>query len=115
MNFQLLRNLNNNKIFDIHLFENLENKLNNIDSSIERFKYLRYLYNIIIKKKGNTANIKREVKENNKNSIIKLKYKIDDVKSINKYIKLFDPVFVKNNKDKLSIEINGGKQKELSV
>ena len=115
LNFQLLRNLNNNKIFDIHLFENLENKLNNTDSATEKFKYLRYLYSIIIKKKGNKTNIKREVKENNTNSIIKLKYRIDDVKTINKYIKLFDPVFVKNNKDKLSIEINGEKQKELSV
>ena len=112
LNFQLLRNLNNDKIFNIPLFNNLEKRINSAEGSIEKFKYLRDLYRIITKKKGNITNIKRDPKDNN---IIQLKYKINDVKSIHKYIKLFDPVFVKNNKDKLSIEINNEKQNELSA
>ena len=32
---------------------------------------------------------------------------------MNKYVKLFDPIFVKNNKDKFSITINGKNEKEL--
>ena len=115
LNFQLLRNLNNNKIFNIPLFKIIENRINSTDTSIEKFKYLRDLYKIIIKKKGDILKIKRDQNVKN-NNIIQLKYKINDVKPINKYIKLFDPVFVKNNKDKLTVKINNDNQKqELSV
>ena len=109
MNFQLLRNLRNKKIFNFSLFNKARdtwfkiNIINDIYTSIK--------FNEI------EENFKAEQKaiENPGYNKIELNYRIDDVKSINKFIKLFDPVFVKNNKDKLSIEINGEKQKELSV
>ena len=116
INFQLLRNLNNNKIFNNPIFKLMEKRIESSDNSVEKFDYLRNIYKgiiNIINNKKDIKNIKRNKEENI--NIINLNYKVDDVKSVNKYIKLFDPVFVKNNKDKFSVKINNEDQKELSV
>ena len=118
INFQLLRNLNNNKIFNNPIFQLMEKEIKSSKHIVEKFTYLIDIYNDIIKiinDKKDIKNIKRSKEESIKINTINLKYKVDNVSSINKYIKLFDPVFVKNNKDKLSVQINNEKQKELSV
>ena len=116
MNFQLLRNLRNKKIFNFSLFKKIEEKLNKARDTWLKINIINDIYTSI-KFNEIEENFKAEQKaiENPGYNKIELNYRIDDVKSINKFIKLFDPVFVKNNKDKLSIEINGEKQKELSV
>ena len=116
MNFQLLRNLRNKKIFNFSLFKKIEEKLNKARDTWFKINIINDIYTSI-KFNEIEENFKAEQKaiENPGYNKIELNYRIDDVKSINKFIKLFDPVFVKNNKDKLSIEINGEKQKELSV
>ena len=60
----------------------------------------------------NKEDIKKDVGKLNFSNKAEILYKIHE-KNINKRIKLFDSVFVKNNKDNLSVEING-KQIELN-
>ena len=122
-NFQLLRNLKNKNLFKNKLFENLES-LNNAGDQ-KKFEQLLDIYQKInIDKNDNNKN-----NNNNYNAINKkdeLKKIVDDEqkititynigsKQLDRRVKLFDPVFVENNKDKLSLKVNGKEQEELSV
>ena len=113
LNFQLLRNLNNQKIFNISLYDKILKRQDKLKNEDEKFSHLYKIYSTIIKNTKN-ENKNKTLKNPEKNKII-LNYKINETNSINKNIKLFDPIFVKNNKDKLFVEINKENQKELSV
>jgi len=114
-NFQLLRNLNNEKLFKNCLLEELK-KINKDEKIKSKFNSLINIYRKI--KLDNT--IKREPLDKldflDKNQIIKITYKINEKNQENKYVKLFDEIFVKNNKDKFSsVKINNRKIKELKA
>ena len=116
MNFQLLRNLRNKKIFNFSLFKKIEEKLNKAKDTWFKINIINDIYTTIkYNEIEENFKAKQKVLENPGYNKIELKYRIDEIKRINKNIKLFDPIFVKNNKDKLSIEINNKKQNELSV
>ena len=112
-NFQLLRNLNNKKLFKNDLLEELEqiDKEKNIST---KFDSLINIYRNI--KTDRTKKIippQKGLEKPNKKQIITIKYKINEQSSENKYVKLFDEIFVKNNKDKLIAMVNKRKLKEL--
>ena len=110
LNFQLLRNLSNPKIFENSLFKDLEKFSNKNGGSTKKFAFLTKIYeNIIKNKKEELGYTPKKIKDNK----ISLTYEIKNTNNINKYVKLFDPIFVKNNKDKFSITINGKNEKEL--
>ena len=110
LNFQLLRNLSNPKIFDNSLFKDLEKFSNKNEGSTKKFAFLTKIYeNIIKNKKEELGYTPRKIQDYK----ISLTYSIKNTNNINKYVKLFDPIFVKNNKDKFSITINGKNEKEL--
>ena len=111
-NYQLLRNLSNNDLFNNDFFKHIET-INNemkIDEKIYGFlmdiyqpiklsKTEKYKQNKVIPSVvGNRATMRYRIKENN---------------IFNRKVKLFDPIFVKNNEDKLSIIINDEKQDVL--
>ena len=110
LNFQLLRNLSNPKIFDNSLFNDLKKFSNKNEGSTKKFEFLTKIYENINKNKEEI--LKYELKKIKENKI-SLTYSIKNTNNINKYVKLFDPIFVKNNKDKFSITINGKNEKEL--
>ena len=110
LNFQLLRNLSNPKIFENSLFKNLEKFSNKNEGSTKKFAFLTKIYENIIKNKEEKLGYAVKKIQDNK---IYLTYSIKNTNNINKYVKLFDPIFVKNNKDKFSITINGKNEKEL--
>ena len=101
-----LKNLNNKKLFKNNIFTKLESIKNEKDS----FKNLmNFLFNIYapIKNIKNKEDIKKDVGKLNFSNKAEIIYKMHEKNNINKRIKLFDSVFVQNNKDKLSVEING--------
>jgi len=103
-NFQLLRNLTNENIFTNSLFEKLE-KYSVKDEKVEikkKLDFLNEMYVKIIRLKKGEVNMSTEMKSDGTNSI-KIEYQI---KEKNRYVKLFDKVFIKNNSDKISIKIN---------
>ena len=106
-NFQLLRNLTNENIFTNSIFEKLE-KHSVPDEQVEISKKLDFLNKMYVKiiglKKGE-VNMSTEIKSDGKHSI-KIEYQIP-VNPINRNVKLFDKVFIKNNSDKISIKIKG--------
>ena len=115
-NFQLLQNIRNNKLFlNNSIFKELtltdEDKSNNANS-------LKKIYGIFeeINKAKTSAIIKEEKPLNfvelKKPNVMELTYKIKE-KGINKVVKLFDSIFVENNRNKLELKINGKKEKEL--
>ena len=110
-NYQLIKNITNKSLFydniifqDLKEFnddkKDLENKSNNLIKIIEKMKRI------------NKKEEKPIIFQQNNNSINKLinqltiNYKIKEHNSINKEIKIFDSVFVENNKNKCEIEIN---------
>ena len=105
-NFQLLRNLTNENIFTNSIFEKLE-KHSVPDEQVEISKKLDFLNKMYVKiiglKKGE-VNMSTEIKSDGKHSI-KIEYQIP-ANPINRNVKLFDKVFIKNNSDKISIKIN---------
>ena len=116
LNYQLIRNLKNKKLFENNIF----NKLEDFDKIEKPDKKIISLFNDIYKPISD-AKLKSEKKRpfnniSNINNINKIKivYNIPN-KTLDRRIKLFDPVFVENNKDKLSLIVDGQKQKELSV
>ena len=110
LNFQLLRNLSNPKIFDNSLFNDLKKFSNENEGSTKKFAFLTKIYeNIIKNKKEKLLYTPSKIQENK----ITLTYSTKNTNNMNKYVKLFDPIFVKNNKDKFSITINGKNEKEL--
>ena len=101
-----LKNLNNKKLFKNNIFK----KFYSIKNEKDSFKNLmNFLFNIYapIKNIKNKEDIKKDVGKLNFSNKAEIIYKMHEKNNINKRIKLFDSVFVQNNKDKLSVEING--------
>ena len=128
-NYQLLRNLKNKKLFENDIFATLksineenkkieeeENKENKENNNIDLKSQFITLFNKIYKPiKTNKTEKKPKIKIHNINeNIMKMTYFVRD-NNIDKRIKIFDPVFVENNKNILSLSVNGRDQKELSV
>jgi len=108
-NFQLLRNLTNENIFTNPIFKELE-KHSVPDEKMDiktKLTFLSEKYEIISRLKKGEVNMNTEIKSDGKHSI-KIEYQIPE-NPINRYVKLFDKVFIKNNSDKISITIDGNK------
>ena len=109
-NFQLIRNLSNEKIFDNVLFNDLENPSREDKNStvpnnpFEKIKLLNDIYTKI-----NVLKKKEDIKAPpaNTNNKIVIKYEIKNLNENNKKVRILDEIFVKNNKDRLSVSING--------
>ena len=115
VNFQLLQNLRNKSLFYDNTILNRIKEFNNIDkdtpNNIETLKRLSAFYNNIIKAKNSDNIIENAIVTNKKNEMT-IKYSIKE-KGINKKIKLFDSLFVDNNRDKLRLIIDGHEEKQL--
>lgn len=106
-NYQLFRNLKNKKLFENDMFD----KLQKLESENDTSKKIKTLINDIYKPIIDASKIKEEPKKpkttNNTNNKFEIEYTIpkDPItkKPIRK-IKLFDPAFVQNNKEILSME-----------
>ena len=112
LNYQLIRNLKNKKLFENDIFQKLEN-LDKIEEINKRFISL---FNDIYKPINDAKQKKDKKDKKNQTQIIqipdnsmKITYNIGG-KKFDRRVKLFDPVFVENNKDKLSLKIEGEKQ-----
>jgi len=114
-NYQLLRNLKNKNLFENEIFNKLEEVTKKTKVS-EKFNSLfKDIYTPIYNAKQMKDKQKRTIEmpfPNIKNSIT-IRYKIGE-KKLDRKVKLFDPIFVENNKDKVTVVING-KEKELSA
>ena len=116
INFQLLQNIRNKKLFYENPIFNILQGFNNFDDINDKdiskkLDLLNNLYkkiNSIKKDKKSTQDIP---KINSKNEMT-IKYKIIE-KGINKSVKLFDSIFVDNNVDNLILTIEGKEQKKL--
>ena len=115
LNYQLIRNLKNKKLFKNDIFNKLT-KLDEIKKNDDKFYAL---FNTIYKP-INFAIQNKQIKRNpvklvqNWDNTMTMTYNIGG-KKFDRRVKLFDPIFVENNKDKLSIVVNERPQKELSV
>ena len=117
INFQLLQNLRNKKLFyENNIFKYLQtfNKFNN-ENNNDNINNLNYfisnVYRPIINAKKDVKPQEEAPKVNSKNEMT-ITYKVKE-KGINKFVKLFDSVFVDNNKDRLTLTIDGKEQKQL--
>ena len=110
-NYQLLRNLTNPKLYKNNIFKIMREISNEKEQSIKSIKFISSIFvpinNITSKKENISTPSIKTIKTNNTATMI---YQVKD-SSANRRIKLFDSVFIKNNKDKLSIEINGTQEK----
>ena len=116
-NFQLLRNLSNPNIFDNALFDKLKEFSDKEKDAKKKFDFLNEIYELINKNNKNNKEDKL-IKNNiiaNVNNEINIKYKIKEKNPINRYVRLFDEIFVKNNKDRFYVQINEKEQNELNV
>ena len=121
LNFQLLRNLNNNNLFNNYYFQKVEEYNSKIDKN-DLFSKLEFFLNKLYK---SINGAKKEPKNNNdekeavsdvsKEEKIIINYEITEPNSSINKIKLFDPIFVQNNKDKVSVIINQKKQNNLKA
>ena len=117
-NYQLLRNLNNKKLFKNVLFKEMA-KLNDqlktredFEKKIKEPDFVHKTMNIIFKNIYTPINQAKQVVvkksnqkiESNKN-VLSVNYDIPG-KQIDRRVKLFDPIFVENNKDNISMEIS---------
>ena len=117
-NYQLLRNLNNKKLFKNVLFKEMA-KLNDqlktredFERKIKEPNFVNKTMNTIFKNiytpinQAKQAGEKKPIKKiDPNNNILSVTYDIP-CKQLDKRIKLFDPVFVENNKDNISMEIS---------
>jgi len=112
INYQLLKNLNNKELFKNDLFARMEYIKNEKDLKLKLTHFLFNIYTPInnIMQRKEKINVTGRIKTKNK---AVMTYRIDKLNPIDRRVKLFDSVFVKNNKDKLSVEVNGNKEKEL--
>ena len=114
LNFQLLQNIRNRNIFYDNIFLKTLKSINNNDEKLNNIDYLKkvlQIYNYI-----NSANNPEKINEDlprifSRNEMT-MKYIVKE-KGINKKVKLFDSVFVDNNKDKLTLFINGKEERQL--
>jgi hypothetical protein len=105
-NYQLLRNLKNKKLFKNKILEKLV-EINGLeDEKIKFDRLIKEIYGPINKatkeKKEDVDNYGRLIPGNE----IKIIYGSEN-EPLGEKVKLFDPVFVENNKDKFSIRIEG--------
>lgn len=105
-NFQLLRNLTNENIFTNSLFDKLEKYSDEKMIVKKKLEYLNKLYEQIIELKKGEETLSSGGDSDGKISI-GIVYKIEEKNPINRYVKLFDEVFIKNNSEKISVTING--------
>ena len=112
INYQLLKNLNNKELFKNDLFRRIEFINNENDLKLKLTHFLINIYTPInnIKEKKEKINSTAKIKTKNEAFMV---YRIAEKNQIDKRVKLFDRVFVKNNKDKLSLVVNGNQEKEL--
>ena len=103
MNFQLLRNLSNQKIFENNIFKELKKQSNN---SINKIQFLLDTYEKIEKAKKGFIPSSSSAESKGSNNMT-ITYEIKEKNPINKYVKLFDDAFIKNNSDRISVQVNG--------
>ena len=115
LNYQLLRNLRNNELFENNIIKELKNiNTKTLDSKIDSLNRINEkIKKSKIKKEPNIPNY--PLTESNNKYSLDIKYKIYEENPIDKRIKLFDELFVHNNKDKLSMFIDNKLQKNLEV
>ena len=114
VNFQLLQNLRNQKLFEISIFKDLQEKTNSINKS-NALNTLYNLYKVVFEVKKDKPKEEQPKPNNNINIKLKINYKVPQkpTKPINRNVKIFDSVFVENNKGKCDLLINN-KKAELS-
>ena len=108
-NYQLLRNLKNKSLFQNEIVNELKKNLNS------KFKDKIETINNICSDIQNSQNIKNYKKVSSHNYVLAnqgkqnsmdITYKINN-NPIDRKVRLFDEVFVENNKDLLSVSVNG--------
>ena len=113
-NYQLLRNLKNKSLFQNEVTNKLKELLNSYKNFDDIFPKINKICSVIkdAQKKKNSSEhlIDKSIKYT-----AKIKYKIYEEKPIDRRVRLFDEIFVKNNKDILSLTVNGNQQDELKV
>ena len=114
LNYQILENIQNKKLFYNNTFLNKIKEFNGLNkdnlNTFKTFERISDIYNNIIKAK-NSKKINEEPKIITKNEMI-LHYSFNE-KNINKRIKIFDSIFVDNNRDKLRLIIEGKEEGKL--
>ena len=110
MNFQLLRNLSNQKIFENSIFEELKDLSKK--GSIDKIVFLRETFKKIMDAKNINKSSDSSAKDPN---IMTITYEIKEKNPINRYVKLFDEAFIKNNFDRISIQVNGEQIKQNNL
>ncbi len=115
-NYQLLRNLKNKSLFQNEVTNKLKEILNSYKNLDEIFPKINEICTDIKKaqKKKNSDKHSHSIDKSIKYKA-KIKYKIYEEKPIDRRVRLFDEIFVKNNKDILSLTVNGNQQDELKV
>lgn len=118
-NYQLFRNLRNKQLFDNKMFNKLDelnkpqkNEKETFEDPGQVRKLLESLCENIYKpiqqsKEDTDSKGGSDAKETNMK--ITITYKAKEGKLLDKKVKLFDPVFVENNKDKISMVVTKGK------
>ena len=110
-NYQLLRNLKNNKLFKIDLIDEMNSFNKEFDSKYDKLDKLNKLFCTVLKKIYEPINKAKQCKEiirkpgyGRNKGIITINYALENT-SKKRSIKLFDPIFVKNNKDKFTMKV----------
>ena len=105
-NFQILQNIRNRSIFfDNSIFQYIkqfEDNKENIEKQFDNLKEILLKMKEIYKKEDKRTPIQQN---NNSTNQLEIKYKIQDPNLLNRQVKIFDSVFVENNKNKCEIEI----------
>ena len=108
-NYQLLKNLKNKKLFEIDMINEMENLNKEFDNNKDRHN-INNLFTTLLKKIYEPINKAKNFKEQspkpssgNKRNVT-INYTLKNT-SKKRSIKLFDPAFVKNNKDKLKMKV----------
>ena len=111
LNFQLLQNIRNYKLFhENYIFDNLN--IFNIDENSKNLNYLNQIFMKIREGKKDIKINEDKIIKNDLNNEMTIKYKLKN-KGYNKNIKLFDPLFIDYNKNNLTLIIDGKQEKEL--
>ena len=88
------------------MFDELEKYSNEKMIVKKKLEFLNQMHEKIIGLKKGEETLSSGGDSDGKNSI-GIVYKIEEKNPINRYVKLFDEVFIKNNSEKISVSING--------